>query len=159
MESRVAAGVRVVRAESVERRGTSSLNWVVLSARDPGLLSPPTLSGHSRRCAIRDDREVISEISRTSLDIGRFPGTSFVLRNGWMMWKGNRYDNRGGGCGTMTMVARVGGDAMCLRRGGRVMPLHDRGVPISGVGSTAAFNCISISSRESGDFSIGVAAG
>lgn len=48
------------------------------------------------------------------------------------------------------------GSAMCLRRGGRVMLLHDRGVPISGVGSSAAFNCVSISSREPGDFSIGV---
>lgn len=38
---------------------------------------------------------------------------------------------------------------MCMRRGGRVIPLHGRGVPISGVGSSAAFNCVSISSRES----------
>lgn len=34
-------------------------------------------------------------------------------------------------------------------KGGRVIPLRGRGVPISGLGSSAAFNCVSISSRES----------
>lgn len=38
---------------------------------------------------------------------------------------------------------------MFASKGGRVILLHGRGVPISGVGSSAAFNCVSISSRES----------
>ncbi|KYM99777.1 hypothetical protein ALC62_09395 [Cyphomyrmex costatus] len=38
------------------------------------------LSGSPRHRAIHDDWKVISRISRTSLDIGRFPGTSFVPR-------------------------------------------------------------------------------
>lgn len=74
MESRAAAGVLVVRAESVERRRMSLLNRVVPSAIRDCHHHQPFLDLR----AIHDDWKVISRISRTSLDIGRFPGTSFV---------------------------------------------------------------------------------
>lgn len=49
---------------------------------------------------------------------------------------------------------------VCVERRKGNTIARPRGVPISGVGSSAAFNCISISSQKSphrGDFSIGVA--
>lgn len=50
----------------------------------------------------------------------------------------------------VTAGAGGGGDVpMCLRPGGRVIALHGRRVPIPGVGSSVAFNRVSISSRES----------
>lgn len=82
----------------------SSLNRVVpsvLAILDLYLCS--ALSGPPCRRAIHDDWKVILRISRTSLDIGRFAGTSFVLQSGvseargW--YGGGRY--RGDGYDTM----------------------------------------------------------